>query len=871
MTYTKDTARACGAQCNRCAFSRIRAAGFAPPEINPRAGVLVVGDFPDKHAVEKQRPFVGSAGQELQKGLIALNIKRDQIAVTNAVLCQPVSNKMDKVRSQLKIINEERAEQNKEPLLMPVDACRPRLLNEVAEYQNIITLGGLAYQGVTDSRIAVMNMRGAPVDATINGEAKKILPTLHPSFVLRQLRWRHVFKKDLSRAFRWFRGEYGWKDPYVIYKPTYQQIDSFLQRKESFFVMDYETTIEVSPLDARVKCIGIGNTGGTFCLIIPFLSIDGHTRFYTEFDEQRIVARIIQFFEDESIKKVGQNHGNYDQLVAIGQWKTRMRNILDTILLHRSVESEMPHNLAYIGSVYTDIPSAWKSEHTATTAQTDEELWRYCAIDLAVTARAVPPLVKLVHERNQVNVVKNDHKIQEVCVGMHINGMLVDLKARDEWDKKLLTDAVRYRKQCREAVEDDKFNPASVNQIRDLLFDKWDLPIISHTDKHDTSSPPSTDDDTIRALLLEPGLEPKQKRFLSALRMFRRRAKLRGTYIVKLRRKGEIYTLDDLAIDEDLEDDANEFSEKDKKKEGILGADGRVRTSWNAHGTNTGRLSSSRPYNLQNVPIKMRNIFIPGEGRVFVYADMDQLELRLATMFSGAKVYSQVFAEGGDPHSVSTLMVMGDEGKILYDAAVAKYGSAKQARKKDEAWSRVCDFGKRFTYAAIYKATVETIHEVLRSAEDDQERLIYADLTIEKTQMSHRNWLAQNPEFEQWWQAEIESYRSLGYSVDAMHGRRCDFADGENENQIVNYRCQSSGAAIVNEGTLAFVDRVKFGKYGRGTGLVNQTHDALMAEIPVSLAEKAKVFLEDCLHRKVPGFDMDFTASAKIMKNWGGS
>lgn len=857
--YSKIEAQKRGAQCDRCAFAHIKNGGFVGSEI--RGGdTIIVGEAPGGEEIKAGQPFVGASGQELVKGLLASGLQRSDVSIANAICCRPINNKMDRVRVELKKLNAQREADGLDPLLHPIAACRPRLHADIDGHEHVLTLGGTALEGVIGTRHSILNVRGAPLGENAEHPNWQIFPTLHPAFVLRQMRWRHVLHKDITRAFRYFRNEKTWVDPKVYYRPTWKQIKQFLAQDVSFFSCDLETDA-IEPTLAKIRCIGISTT--THCIIVPLLSIDGQTKFYNSAKQAAIEQTMREFFT-APIRKVGHNFGSYDKLVIGAALGVETKPITDTILLHRSVESEMPHNLGYVGSVYTDIDKSWKSEHTATAAKTDQELWTYCGLDTVVTARIAKPLLELVKKRKQERVCAIDHKLQEVCVGMHRNGMRVDLKKRDIWDQRLLKDTVMYRKQCRELIDNDNFNPASVNQIKDLLFGKWKMPIVEETE----SGEPSTGDDVIRTLMLEPGLDRKQKQFLHSLRMFRRRAKLRGTYIVKLKSRDEIYIQDDFALDEMDDPDERDFREKDRKKQGIIYPDGRVRSSWNVHGTNTGRFSSSGP-NLQNMPRKLREIFIPGDGNVFVYADMDQLELRLIAAFAGAQRYLRVFEEGGDPHSLSTQMVLGKACETMCEALVKKYGSLKAARKKDPDWARVCDFGKRFTYAAGYKAKIDTIHEVLRSAEDDSERLIYADLTIEKTQVSYNNWIGQNPEIEQWWASEVDAYRKKGFSVDAYHGRRCDFADGENENQIINYRCQSTGAAIVNEGTLQFVEKIYFERFGKGTGLVQQGHDALLPEVPRKYGEQVAAFLQKCLTRKVPGLPVTFTAAAKVGDHWG--
>jgi DNA polymerase-1 len=87
----------------------------------------------------------------------------------------------------------------------------------------------------------------------------------------------------------------------------------------------------------------------------------------------------------------------------------------------------------------------------------------------------------------------------------------------------------------------------------------------------------------------------------------------------------------------------------------LVDPDGRLRCSYKTHGTVTMRLSSAEP-NLQQIPKlstnpwngKVKECFIAEEGYTLVNFDYKQLELRLATFYSGDKALAQVFNEGRD-------------------------------------------------------------------------------------------------------------------------------------------------------------------------------------------------------------------------------
>lgn len=129
--------------------------------------------------------------------------------------------------------------------------------------------------------------------------------------------------------------------------------------------------------------------------------------------------------------------------------------------------------------------------------------------------------------------------------------------------------------------------------------------------------------------------------------------------------KEQGYNLDSTSV-KDLEKIGSEFSElvlkirKNNKyrKTYVKGlsdaidSDGRIHSTYNLHGTVTGRLSSSNP-NLQNIPRDkiIKNIFRATPGYVFTQADYSQAELRVLAVLSGDEWLQDVYIQGHDLHS----------------------------------------------------------------------------------------------------------------------------------------------------------------------------------------------------------------------------
>lgn len=864
MTESWDP-RAAGALCEMCYFYQHRSGVPVPTEHNAGALAFIVGEAPGEQEVEAGRPFVGAAGRELMAAIQAIGKRRADFSFGNVIACRPKHNNLDLALHQWQKANRARTARGLPPTPHPIQCCAPRLLGDIRGYENFILAGKVALQAFTGTNQSILELRGGPLKlwfdgvnlrddietAPPNARIFKVLPTLHPAFVCRMRRWTQAFRADIGRAVRWFENRLGWNDPQLVLWPTFDEIDAFLSSAREI-AYDVETD-GIEPLTCSLRCIGFATSEKA--LVVPFLSIDGETRFYSSRDEERIAERLRAFFADTSIVKVGHNAGYYDRMVIERHLGVTPRPLVDTILLHRAVAPELPHTLGFVGSVYTDV-TAWKAGKEAVNVTTDARLHAYCGTDVVVTARVFPALMRQVEARGQLDAVELMHRIQGVCVGLHRNGVYVDQVRRAEHDSRLLAEACEARDAALAAAGEDgyraakdygpklkrgeepRLNPGSVPQVRALLYEIWKFtpPHFSKLTKE-----PSTDDDAIRALLFRPALSDAQRQFLLALRKYRQRVKFRGTYVLPLRAATETLRYDEFAVN----------VESDEEQRGLILADGRVHPEWNSHTVVTLRLSSSRP-NLQNISRKMRDMFVAEAGRVFVGADMDQIELRVCAALAKCDRYLEVFAKGGDPHRVSCELIFGK--------------AFSGASEKDQ--KRLRDFAKRFTYALLYGASIETVHETITSAENDDGDLLFGDLTLAQTRDRYRAWLKGAPEFEKWWADTLEEYRRQQYLTEPVVGHRCDFLDGEDRNAIINFKAQAAAAVIVHQATIDLLEEIPFQRWGPGTGLVQQGHDALVVECPASAAEWTKKTMEAAMCRRARGLDVPFTAKGKIGQRW---
>jgi len=775
------------------------------------------------------------------EALDAAGFRRRDFHWTNTVACRYPNDRSEEFLAKLKRSNRTRKRKDKAPRPTPETCCRPRLDAELAGADRLIPMGKSAASAVLSGNANIFDIRGGPAQS----EDRLVLPTLHPQSVYKpgMLKWQRIFKLDIAKAKRFFAGKLTWKDPKVTYNPPPQMLHSKLrdwQRAGRPVAYDVETD-GIDPLSANLRCLALGTTDDV--VVVGLLSVDGVSRIWGKRDEDDIRRILTRFFRDPKVTLLGHNAGYFDRMVIETQFGVTPRRLVDTILLSRLADSEMPKSLAYRGSIHTDVPS-WKSEHTAVTAKTDDELWAYNATDVAVTARIAKPMKQLAERRGQRHLYAIDSALQDVCVGMHRLGMWVD---RVQLRNRLIDYEERVEVQRAAVVAAfgrPGLNPNSYDQIRDIIFNRWSLPAQGFT----KAGLESTDDDALRALLSNPLVEPEQRLAIKALRKYRQTNKVLTTYLRPWWAGAP----------------RDEYFQ--------------IRPDYNVQGTLTGRFSSSGP-NFQNVPKHLRDIFVAPPGFVLVGADYDQLELRLIAAEAGAKRLLQVFAQDIDPHTTAMLDVFG-EGIWQLAGAPPEGTIAGAVAKGKGLFSLRRDLIKRVRYATQYDASAETAHGVVTEAEDKDGNLIFASKSVRDIRVITKKMWKPDPEVGEWWKLMQRTFRRQGWLAESVMGRRRYFTGtGGKKNELVNFPIQGGGAGIVNAATLRLTkgwDPLTGEHFAAplptdvagSFGICNQVHDSLCAICPEDLGEEVKGIIQHHMTMRIDHLDVDFTAEAAIAQRW---
>ncbi len=147
----------------------------------PGAPVMIIGEGPGAQEDRKGLPFVGRAGQLLDKMLAAINLSRQ----TNALITN---------------VNYWRPPGNRDPDTEELAICRPFVdrMIELSAPKLIISLGNIPTKSLLGTRTGIIRMRGTEhMLATPGGHECKLIPMLHPAYLLRRPQEKSRTWRDL--------------------------------------------------------------------------------------------------------------------------------------------------------------------------------------------------------------------------------------------------------------------------------------------------------------------------------------------------------------------------------------------------------------------------------------------------------------------------------------------------------------------------------------------------------------------------------------------------------------------------------------------------------------------------------------------------
>ena len=389
----------------------------------------------------------------------------------------------------------------------------------------------------------------------------------------------------------------------------------------------------------------------------------------------------------------------------------------------------------------------------------------------------------------------------EVLSNMQWNGMYVDKSELEQFGKELTNKLDVITKIIYE-MAGEEFNINSTKQLGEILFEKMKLPVIKKT-----KSGYSTDVDVLEKL-------KKEDPIIEQILEYRQLMKLNSTYVEGLK----------------------QYINPETK---------RIHSFFHQTITATGRISSTEP-NLQNIPTRfelgkrVRKVFKPQEGCVYIDADYSQIELRVLASISEDSHMIEAFKEGQDIHKQAASKVF----KTPIDEVTKEQRSNAKAVNFGIVYG-ISDFGLGEQLGIGRKQAKKYIDEYL-------------------TQYSGINQFMDNIK---------EEAKEKGY-VKTLFNRRRYIPELKSNNYMVR---QFGARAAMNtpiQGTAADIMKIamlkvfkEIEKRGLKSKIVLQVHDEMMLEVPIGEQQEIQEIMKKCME-SAADLKVPLVAEISEANNW---
>jgi len=568
---------------------------------NPKGSIVFVAESPGKEEVKAGMPLVGQAGKIFHTFVPDVNSPEGaEIYILNAMECYPRPNPRIK---------------NEKSMNYATTCCRERLLAKVAEHPRklIIAMGNSAVRSITgDYGLKITQIRGEVIPSSL--ASLGVFPIVHIAAIAKGTGSFRQWQDDIRLALQLAQTDYHPQQAYI--KPTYQVVTTkaatatiikkLLKTPRGLISCDIETA-GFNPRSDRILSVHITPHPGK------------HVYTFTP----KCIPWLKALLESKKIKW-NYHNGKFDIKFFRLQYGINAHVDDDTMLMSYTLdETGGVHDLESVSSDHLASPN-WKAmldqylpkKFASYEIIPTDVLHEYGSYDAGNTERLRSVLWPKIVAQPNLKQLYEDILIPAVdyLAEVETNGFTVDLKRLGEngvyfqaEQERILSDIADM---CGHSV-----NPNSPPQMQQLLFNELHLPNIAKG---------STAKEILDKLFIrtEHPIIPKIKEYRKATKAY-------GTYVKGL--------LDD-----------------------IDPSTGRIHTTYNIHGTVTGRLSSSNP-NMQNIPrlAQLRGQFVASPGHYLLEIDLSQAELRLLAALSQDPDLVRVYLTDGDLHNDLAIYLFG--------------------------------------------------------------------------------------------------------------------------------------------------------------------------------------------------------------------
>lgn len=595
------------------------------------AKVMIVGEFPGEQELLKGQPFVGSAGNELNRILKEAGLFRESCFLTLVNRTRAPGGRLEGLMAfRKKDITSDHILYNGRHILPSVLQGIETLQKEIALVKPnvIVALGNLALFVLT-GEWGVGSWRSSIMDSTLC-PGIKVIPSFTPGMIAVVWKWRPLLVHDFKRVKREMQSPDIIRAGYnFVIRPSFEQAKTHLVSliASSELHPGLLISIDIETRAGHIACIALA-WSATEAICIPFMTVSNSEGYWTAAEEAELVYLLYQLSCKTPMQIIGQNF-NYDAQYIFRHWHfISPITVHDTMIAQHSCFSNMDKNLSFLSSMYLPDHLHWKDDRTNWTegpkGEGEDKYWIYNCTDAVRTFAIWEVLASVIQAMKLESVNKFQQELALPVLRTMNRGIRMDTAARDQFSLTIL-DEIAIREHWMNTVIGHELNIKSPKQMAEFFYQEMgQKEIISKKTKGVTC-----DDEALHRIAeREPLLKPITRKIaeLRSLGVFN------STFV-----------------------------------QAPLDVDGRIRTSFNICGTDTYRFASSKNafgtgLNAQNIPSggetedegldlpNIRQLFIPDPGHTIFDIDLDSADLRIVTWESNCAWMKEQFRNGRKPY-----------------------------------------------------------------------------------------------------------------------------------------------------------------------------------------------------------------------------
>ena len=787
---------------------RIRGEGPIPSRI------MLVGEQPGVQEERTGEAFGGFTGQELNRLLQEAGIMRSECYTTLVAKTQPpaygsfVAGKKKDVSPSHQLlkgkwVTREVVEGYAE-LLAEIKLVQPNI---------IVAFGNLAMWVLTE-KWGVVKWRGSQLEFTDGSFTCKVIPTIHPSQIVKQWELRALILTDLRRVKRHLTSKvYNDKPQWnFIVRPSFDTALRTIQTLTSDATASVEPVwldFDIETRYGHIDCIGFSwsHIDG---ICIPFVARGKPSGYWSEDEEATIIYALYKLLTHSNVKIRWQN-GLYDAQYVHKHWHFIPNNGQDTMISHHSVYAALPKGLSFLASLYSPWYVYWKDEGKIASDVPEEQRWTYNLQDCVYTRIVGEVLQDTLKILELESVELQQQRLFSPVLRAMLKGVWVD-PSRKEKMALDIQEELSKREAFLYTVLGHSINPRSSKQMCALFYDDLkQQPILkrSMVDGRVRMSPTCDDEALQKLAAREPLLRP----LTNVISDIRTLNKYLSDFVgMPLDPDGRMRCSYNIAGDAGGK--SAPYSYRLSSSENAFGNGGNLQTIPSDKSKSAGKAAArgSMDFTLPNI----RSMYCPDTGYTFFDMDLDRADLQVVVWESGEEAWRKQLQQGIDMHLMNAFMLNHREPPPLNELVEThpNYYDHRYPLRHDR------EFSKVFCHATNYLGKPKTV-------------AAHTGRTVHEIDQAQKYWFSIHPGIPSWHKRVWEQMSKRRF-VENRFGYRWYIFDRVDENLLpegVAWIPQSTVGIVINKIWDAFYTNIP------ELQILLQVHDSLAGQFPTHRRE----------------------------------